>query len=242
VGKDAVISEDKIAAGSKLATKLWNVGMFARRFLLGYRPPDDYPRLSAADAWILSALDALIERCTESMESYDYATAKNDMEMFFWHDLADNYLEMAKGRLYDTEDPLYEGARYALHHVLLTVLKLFAPFLPFVTEAIYREVIADTSSSIHLSQWPHPVAEWRDAQADDAGHALLEIAASVRRYKSDRGISLGAPVPRLVVEAPAAVARSLSESLTDIRSLTRAEAIEVIPGEASQTVVTIPEA
>ncbi len=242
-GKDTVISEDKIAAGSKLATKLWNVGMFGRRFLQDYRPPHACPRLSAADAWILTSLEALIERCTTAMDEYDYATAKNDIEIFFWHDLADNYLEMAKGRLYDLNDPLAGAARYTLYNLLLTVLKLFAPFLPFVTDAVYREVFQDSSwpTSIHGTRWPRPVPDWRNPQAEAAGRALLDIAAAVRRYKSDRGMSLGAPVPRLLVEVQSSIVPTLSESAADIRSVTRAQDVRLVPTAEPGTVVSIPE-
>jgi valyl-tRNA synthetase len=193
--------------------------------------------------WVLDALAALVERCTLAMDEFDYATAKNEVEMFFWHDLADNYLEMAKARLYEANDPLADGARYTLHHALLTVLKLFAPFLPYVTDAVYREVFRDRErpTSIHITAWPVPLPDWRDSRAPEIGRALLEIAASVRRHKSDRSISLGAPIERLVVEVPTPVAPDLSRSLVDIRSVTRAREVLLTQGNGSQTTVTIPE-
>jgi valyl-tRNA synthetase len=241
-GKDAVISEEKMTSGMKLIAKLWNVRSFSLRFLDGYLPPDTPPELSAADRWILSALAALTERCTESLEHYDYAAAKNDVESFFWHHLADNYLEMAKGRLYALESEESAGARYTLHHVLLVILKLFAPFLPFISDAIYADLfcLADAPPSIHSTRWPDAAGEWRDEKAEEAGRVLLDVAAAVRRFKSERAVSLGAPLDHLEVQVPAHLLSTLSASLGDIRSVTRAAEIQLIPvAEAQSAVVSV---
>ena len=151
LGKDAVISEEKIAAGAKLVTKLWNVAAFSRRFLAEYAPPVACPALSPADRWIMARMNRLVAEVTAAFQAYDYTAAKTATELFFWGDLADNYVEMAKTRLYSPASPLHEGARYTLYRVLLTTVKLFAPILPFVTEAIYRTLFAatDGSASVH---------------------------------------------------------------------------------------------
>ena len=165
-GKDSVISEEKIQMGARLATKMWNVAHFSEKFLEGYEPPEDeeLPQLTPADGWILSSLQKLIRRVTQFLLEYEYAAAKNEIESFFWRELADNYLEMCKQRLYDKENSKREGALYSLYQVLLTTLKLFAPFLPYVTEEIYLNIFqkdgrrvdyADvdraSSNSIHTS-------------------------------------------------------------------------------------------
>jgi len=113
-GKDAAVSEDKIRSGGKLVTKLWNLSNLGRRFLDGYGPLDVRPHLSPADRWILSRTQRLIEAVTASFRAYDYSTAKNDVEAFFWHDLADNYVEMAKKRLYDPDSEGHGAARYTM--------------------------------------------------------------------------------------------------------------------------------
>ena len=98
-GKDAVISEEKIQMGAKLVTKLWNVARFSERFLEGYTPQaagDLAGQFTPADRWILARLQQLIRRVTALFQDYDYAAAKSEVEIFFWRDLADNYLEMCK--------------------------------------------------------------------------------------------------------------------------------------------------
>jgi valyl-tRNA synthetase len=177
-------------------------------------------------------MQRLIERVTALFEGFDYATAKSEIEVFFWTDLADNYLEMAKKRLYDETDAAHEGAKYALFTVLQDTIKLFAPFLPYVTEAIYQGVFApgDQDASIHRSEWPRVNEALLDETADSAGEVLLEIATAVRRYKSEAGLSLGSEIPRLtLVTADAGLTAELAKAESDIMSVTRA--LEIVVSE-----------
>jgi valyl-tRNA synthetase len=230
LGKDTPISEQKIQAGARLVTKLHNAGRFAERFLEGYRPPSERPLLFPADRWILSRLQRLIARATEAFHDYDYATAKHETELFFWNDFADNYLEMVKQRLYEGSAAEQAAARITLHRVLLATLKLMAPFLPHVTEAVYRGLFApgDEATSIHRSTWPAADAELIDPAAEAAGEAMLEVATAVRRYKSDHGLSLAAELPGLALAATDPELRqALAEAERDLKGVTRAGRIAV---------------
>lgn len=228
-GKDSVISEEKIQTGQKLVNKLWNVARFSEPFLAGYAPGDGLPDLSPADRWILSRTQRLIRQATQFMQAYEYAAAKSETENFFWTDLADNYLEMAKLRLYDEAHPLREGARYALHTTLLTVLKLLAPLLPYVTEAIYRELFAtDGQGSIHVARWPTADAALEDEAAESLGGVLLGIATAVRRYKSERNFPLGSELAHLYLAADdPSLRRALRAAHIDLVGITRAREVDV---------------
>ena len=231
-GKDSVISEEKVQAGAKLVTKLWNVARFGERFLDGYRLPAALPALSPADRWILSRTQQLIQQVTRLFRSYDYATAKSEIENYFWKDLADNYLEMSKRRLYDAAHPLHDGARYALYRALLTTLKLFAPFLPHVTEEIYAGLFAPTEGarSIHVSRWPDVDESLIDEQAETVGQVLVEVATAARRYKSEHNLPLGTPLKRLqLATGEIGLAARLREAEADLVSITRATQVEIRP-------------
>jgi valyl-tRNA synthetase len=229
-GKDSIINEEKIQAGSRLAIKLWNVARFSERFLEDFKPVKQLPELSPADRWLLSRLQSLIEQASVLFENFDYSAAKNEIENFFWSELADNYLEMCKLRLYDPSNLLYEGARFTLYQVLSTLVKLFAPFLPFVSDEIYRALFAarEGCDSVHASAWPEVAPDWRDAQAELLGELLVQIATCVRRYKSENNLSLGAVLNGLHLKAmkPEQV-RSLQAAQVDIQGITRARQIEI---------------
>ena len=236
-GKDTIISEERIQAGAKLVTKLWNVARLAERALADDTPSDtpaeETPTLGPADRWLLARLRRLVERVTTLFREYDYATARAETEAFFWTALADNYLELAKMRLYDASDPLAAGGRFTLRTALLTVLKLFAPILPYVTEEIYTSLFSDDGGSIHRSAWPTLASlsagdTEDDAHAEAYGETLVAIATAVRRYKSEHGLSLGATLSRLqIVTDDDALAEWLRASATDLRSVTRAATVEV---------------
>ena len=188
-GGDTLLSEDVFKNGQRLVTKLWNVAKFSQRFLAGYRLPalsGVLPAFTPTDRWLLSRAQRVIQRVTDHFHRYDYAAAKSEVESFFWRDLADNYLEMAKERLYDEANAKRDGARYTLYSVLLTVLKLFAPFFPYITEEIYQSLFtaSEGEGSIHTSRWPIANDALISDEAEADGELLIEIATAVRRYKA----------------------------------------------------------
>src|SRR5207249_9698762 len=110
-GGDTLLNEEVFRNGSKLVTKLWNSAKFALQFLPGYQPPEaPAAGLNATDRWLLDRLAGVIDRATAAMDEYEFAAAKADVERFFWTDLCDNYIELAKSRLYGDAAPHAAGA------------------------------------------------------------------------------------------------------------------------------------
>jgi valyl-tRNA synthetase len=234
-GKDATISEEKIQLGAKLVTKLWNISRFSERFLESMPSAPSLTELSGwltpADRWILSRTQRLLRRVTDLLESYEYANAKSEIETFFWTELADNYLEMAKQRLYEEAHPQREAARATLYHSLLTMLKLLAPYLPFVTEEVYLNLFTrwEPSGSIHNARWPEPLPDFEDDQAEGLGEALIRIATVVRRFKSENNLPLSAPLKRLQLATNQSELRQgLNAAGPDLKSITRTGQVEVV--------------
>jgi valyl-tRNA synthetase len=136
---------------------------------------------------------------------------------------------MCKTRLYQGEGPEYAAARDVVSTLLLAVLKLFAPFLPFVTEEIYLALFAagEGCASIHTSHWPEVQPGWIDPEAEATGAALVHIATCVRRYKSERNIGLGAELDGLQLAAgDPSLHSALQAARLDLQSVTRAREIE----------------
>ncbi len=228
-GSDTPFSLELLAPGRRLVTKLWNASRFAERHLQGYRPGAlaGPPALLPTDRWLLSRLARTIAAATSALEKSEYAAARGEIEQFFWSDLCDNYLELAKARLYHAAGPEREVARWTLYHALLSVLKMLAPFLPYVTEEIYRELFraTDGAASIHVAAWPAEHPEWIDARAEEIGDALLEMLRQVRRHKAERGLSVGADLDTIHIRARPALRLALASALVDLRSATRAHTI-----------------
>jgi valyl-tRNA synthetase len=237
-GRDAVINEEKIQTGARLVTKLWNVARFCERFFEGYQYLPGKVNFSPADLWIRSRLSGVLERVTAYFRAYDYASAKSEAESFFWNDLADNYLEMCKQRLYALPGPANEAAKTTLYCVFLSLIKILAPFLPYITDEIYLNMfkLNDGYSSVHVSHWPEPEPDWYNPYAEEVGSLLIEVATAIRRYKSERNMSLGSELSevklavRLGEFTPVQISRlhnSLNQANLDLISITRARQIGI---------------
>jgi valyl-tRNA synthetase len=231
-GADSPFNTETIANGRRLVTKLWNASRFGgsrlEDFKLEFAGEETLPAsLLPTDRWLLSRLARTIAYATKELDGYEYATARMEVERFFWSDLCDNYLELAKARLYSEPGPERYAAQWSLYHVLLTVLKLLAPHLPYVTEEIYQGLFRqwDGAVSIHRTCWPAEQSTWIDFKAEETGKMLLELLRQVRRYKAEKGLSVGAEIDSLKIHVAPEQLASLETILRDIRSATRAKDI-----------------
>ena len=153
LGEDNPFRRKDVVRGTKLLRKLWNVQQFIGNIIKEGKPKKP-KKLQDIDQWILTKYSKLVNKCTEQMDVFDYSQAMKEIEYFLWHELADHYLEMIKGSLYNKEN--VESIQYTLYTVGLGIVKLFAPFFPHITEEIYHDFYKDYEGddSIHLSAWP----------------------------------------------------------------------------------------
>lgn len=229
-GNDTPFHPDLLANGRRLVTKLWNASRFAERHLADFEPEQlaQLPeQLLPTDRWLLSRLARTIAYATGELERHEYATARAEIERFFWSDFCDNYLELVKERLYYAAGPESGKARWTLYHTLLTVLKLLAPYMPYVTETIYQEMFRERegAASLHIASWPSEHPEWIDEEAEEVGKALLAILQQVRRYKAGKNLSVGVKLRTLRIAIRSGLHALLMESMIDLKSATRAQDI-----------------
>jgi valyl-tRNA synthetase len=194
-GTDTAADPQQMKVGRRLAVKLLN----ASKFVLGLGTENgiDFSVTESVDRAMLAQLSVVVEEATASFEAYQYHRALDRTEAFFWH-FCDNYLELVKGRAYGQGAPA-RSAQGALSIALSAMLRLFAPFLPFVTEEVWSWW---RPGSVHRAPWPD-VHELRSA-ADGVDPAVLEIATDllieVRKAKTSEKKSLRTEVARLTVE------------------------------------------
>ena len=185
IGDDFPYREGDLEAGERLLQKLWN----ASRLVDQLTPPAgtvedvDSDDLAAIDQWLLAELDATVESVTERFENYEFSKARTELRSFFWSTFCDDYLEIAKQRLNDGSNASTEFALVRAHR---TFLKLFAPFLPHITEELWTRLY-DEDDSIHTSDWPTAGGYEADLEA---GETAMEAISALRRYKTDNGLAL----------------------------------------------------
>jgi valyl-tRNA synthetase len=221
-GTDTAFDTGQMRVGRRLAIKLLNASKFV---LARAEPRGDV--VVAIDRGLLTRLADLIEGATAEFETYDYARVLERTEAFFWG-FCDNYLELVKSRRYGDQGAGPAGsANTTLLTALDAMLRLFAPFLPFVTEEIWSWW---RPGSIHRASWPTPAEALTPIGPPDAGGArALDVATTVlgeiRRAKSEQKRGLKAPVSRLLVRGAEADLRALELVRGD---LVAAGAIDVI--------------
>jgi len=212
-GTDTAIDEGQMKIGRRLAIKVLNVS----KFVLGRL--EQAPDVGAADVSedidrdLLATLAGLVADATAAFENYDYARALERSEAFFWS-FCDDYVELAKTRAYgDPSDPATRSAHATLALTLSTLQRLFAPFLPFVTEEVWRWWHDD---SVHLAAWP-TLSELGDApRATDAYAAVGQVLEAVRREKSTQKVSQRKEVAELVVAGPGELLETIQLGQRDL--------------------------
>jgi valyl-tRNA synthetase len=209
--------------GRRLAIKILN----ASRFALGFADDADPSAITEAlDRSMLASLAGTVTRATESFDAFDYARALEIVERSFWS-WTDDYLELVKGRAYEGGAP-GASTHAALQLALHVYLRLFAPFLPFVTEEVWswwRE------GSVHRSKWP-AVVELSPHAGDETVVGLTgAVLSAVRRAKSDAKVSMAADVETVSIQAPAPELDLIRQAEGDLKAAARTEKILYSEGE-----------
>ncbi|MFB6199509.1 MAG: valine--tRNA ligase [Candidatus Nanohaloarchaea archaeon] len=198
VGDDFPFQEKDLKAGEKLMRKLWNASKLVDRLGNKNLPNIEEEELEEIDRWMLAETDQLIEEVTELMESYDFHKARDRLRHSFWNRFCDNYLEIAKQRLEDSEDL---SAVYTLKKTHRKYLKMFAPFLSHITEEIWHQMYvpgSDSVDSIHNSDWP----EKEEVEANlEKGEAAIQVITALRKYKTENQMAPTAPLEEVDVFA-----------------------------------------
>jgi len=247
LGVDTAYDEQMFKVGRKLVMKMFNASKFATGRFAGIDAALLGPEAITheVDRAIIAELRPVIERATAAFDEFDYATALALTEDYFWRVFCDNYLELAKNRTYDEElTPGRLSACATLRLVHRALLRLFAPFTPYITESVWRSAYAGDPgmvASIHRSPWPslgELAAIPAPAQAGlyNTSIAVLDV---VRRAKADANISMAAPVKKVTVTAPAATLDALRPALEDIAGMLKILDVALVEGAVEEGLVKV---
>jgi valyl-tRNA synthetase len=206
-GVDVTFDPGQLKIVRRLAIKILNVAKFVLSFCAGpgdagpgdAGPGDAGPGAPAGeplDLSLVAALDETVGEATAALEGYDHAAALDVIERFFWT-FCDDYVELVKARAY-SEGPGAESARTTLRHALGVLLRLFAPFMPFVTEEAWSWW---QEGSVHRAPWPSVDVSTGDRAAGDPSILLATavVLGDIRKAKTAAKVSLRAQVARVVV-------------------------------------------
>lgn len=174
LGEDQAFRERDVVHGQRLCNKLWNIAGFAGNAGKGREAELQSP----VDMWIARRYNETLEQVSRAMEDYSFSEAIRAAEQFAWHDLADNYIEMVKSRIKDG-DPT---ACWLLRELAYGMLRMFAPFLPHVTEACYQHHLKGDAISIHVTPWPEPLGV--TTALAKTGDDAVSVVTALREWRA----------------------------------------------------------
>jgi valyl-tRNA synthetase len=239
LGVDTAFDLAQIKVGRRLAIKILN----AAKFVLSFEPGTsahaaaerDGPVTEPIDRALLRRIAAVVDQCTSALEAYDHATALEQAERFFWF-FCDDYLELVKARAYGEHGAAAASSAVATLRLALSyVLRLLAPFVPFVTEEVWSWW---QDGSVHRAAWPD-AASLRE-QAGPGDEAVLTAAAAaiaaIRKAKSQAQLPMKNLVPLLILTAGQPRVDALAAAGDDVRSAGRVAAIELRATDGAEPV------
>ncbi len=242
LGVDTIFDEQQMKIGRRLAIKILQATKFAISRLdggeaVGAGGADDGPAAPTTplDASMLARLRDTVREATEALDAYEHARALERTEHFFWT-FCDDYLELVKGRAYRDGDAS-SSARRSLEVALSTMLRLFAPYVPFATEEAWSWWHA---TSIHLAPWPDAASldVPPGARADLLGVAGT-ILGEVRRTKTVAKRSMRWPVAGLTVHGPGDALGLAKLASEDLAEAANATTLELAPDEGELRVTVV---
>lgn len=240
-GNDQRFQEDKILMGRNLSNKIWN----AMRFVVMNTDDDFTPDLvdesifTTEDKWILTELHNLITEATVNLDNYEFGVALSKIVDFLWDNFCDWYIEITKSRLYDKECKTRNNAIYLLNYVLSEAMKLLHPFMPFITEEVYSNlIIADKAESIMVAEWPEADKVMSSPEDAEMMNTMIDAIRGIRAVRKNMDVAPSRKAHIIVVTSSDKIAKMFTdgegflERLASVSSLETRQSKEGIPSTA----------
>ncbi len=185
-------SSERIGGAGKTLTKLWNVAKFISMFKLKKGKKEQ----SELDKWILNEVNDLARFSKGKYENYDFHNPSAKIKHFIWETFASHYLELVKKRAYNKDNEFgreeQNGAVYTLNHCLETILKLWAPVIPFITYQIYKELY---NKDIHKENFP----KYKKTTSKFNTEEITKLNSKIWKKKKDRNMGLRDEIKKITL-------------------------------------------
>ena len=183
-GNDTRYSTEKVEMARNFANKVWNASRFVLMNLNGKEELDG-KELTLPDRWILSKYNEAVRQISKNFEEAEYGLAAQKIYDFTWSEFCDWYIELAKGGLLGDDPQRKAAVRAVLQTVLSGLLRLLHPFMPFLTEEVYRNLPGEADASCMLAEWPKALEAY-DFPAEAARmEGVMDMIRAIRNLRAD---------------------------------------------------------
>ena len=190
-GNDTRFYTEKCEAMRNFANKIWNASRFVMMNLtIDHYALPDADKLEREDKWVLSKLNRLVKEVTENLDSFEIGVASAKVYDFIWDTYCDWYIELTKTRLNGTDEAAKLTAQNVLCYVLVTLLKLLHPFMPFITEEIYQALpkCDGASDILMMAQWPEYTETLNFPTEENAMEAVMDLIRAIRARRAEMNV------------------------------------------------------
>ncbi len=254
IGKDRPFNYKDVSYAKSSIHKMFNSAAFVKSVVDEVKPKSEpNESLGIFDLWILSRLNSVIKKVTESYEAFNFYEVTNTLLNFYWHEFCDYYIESVKHRVYaekGVDDGSKEAAGFVLNHVLDSVLLMLAPLIPHVAEEInstfskksvftrkfpeYTERNAPTDYVINGLVFKSAIV---DNDYEEVGALLNAIVADVRKYKASNRIALNKEVTSIDIKVPETYYKAVEYARPEISGICKSQKVSVSKGAYSVNVI-----
>jgi len=235
-GQDVRFTEERIEMSRNFANKIWNAARLVRmnldqaaydRARQAWPDPGKLAQTDGlADRWILSRMEATTQVVTRALADYRVDEAARALYDFFWGELCDWYLEIAKPPLRGDDLAAKQRTQDIIIYTFERTLRLLHPFMPFITEELWQ-ALPHQGQSIMIAPWPESVSALRDEQAESVMELLMAVVTSARRLRAEQGAAPAAAVDLILTPESERAGRKLAAGTDVIAHLARAGEITI---------------
>lgn len=231
-GNDMRFFWEKVEACSNFANKIWNASRFVL-MNLDFEKAEKADRekyeanLTTADKWIISRFNTIVKEVTENMEKFELGIAAQKLHDFIWSEFCDWYIELVKPRLYGEDEDTKLAAQVTLCDILSGAMQLLHPYMPFITEEIFRHLPSDYES-IMISKWPVYDEKAYQPEAEQKMERVMEAIKGIRNIRAEMNVVPSRKAKVMIVTENKDIETAMEEGIMYFERLASASEVVVL--------------
>ena len=229
IGRDRAFVFNDVKYAHDFINKLFNSFAFVEKAIDGkVHVMANKDRLGTFDLWMLSRLNAVIEKVDKSYDEFNFFVAASTLIEFFWHEFCDFYIENVKHIMYGEDMERKAAVSYVLSEVMIKTLKMLAPITPFAAEELYSKL---GNGSIHMEEFPVANLTWKNEKVEEDATFLNGIIGQIRKAKAAARLALNFKVTTILINVPDKYNILLEANRRDILAISKADNMELKSSE-----------